>query len=65
MAMKKERQFLFNDIMSKCKTVIYMYVIKADVAFKSIKITFVTTYTCTHLILLIKKTMHGLVIPYN
>jgi len=33
-----------------------------DVAFKSIKIKFVTTYTCTHLILSIKKTMHGLVI---
>ena len=54
MAMKKERQFLFNGIMSKCKTMIWqaplldkndctnVYAIEADVAFKSIKIKFVT-----------------------
>ena len=35
---------------------------KADIAVISIKLKFVTTYTCTHLILSIKKTMHGLVI---
>jgi len=34
--------------------------LKADVAFKSLKIKFVTTYT--QLILSMKETMHGLVI---
>jgi len=37
-------------------------VIKADVAFKSLEIKFVTTYMYTQLILSLKKTMHGLVI---
>ena len=37
----KHPYFIQND----CTNV---YVIKADVAFKSIKIKFVTTYTCTH-----------------